>query len=230
MKLEHAQKVRSTFMPRRVVVKPPTPPSQLAPKRKKKILALTLTPREKAIRSARIRARPPVMGHTNGFPLLKRPGRRIPQWVSVIINKKINKSVREVNALNDLKDNVFYYAQMEDAWDNELIRSGLLDKQEKDSVTWMDGAKECLIILRAHYRASELKTYQVTSRFQQIIDQANVQYRVGLRARRIKRRAWRKQQLINEMEGKLAGIQKEWTATKAQKVPPVGRMHSMPSE
>lgn len=207
-------------------MKPPTPPSQLAPKRKKKILALTLKPREKAIRSARVRARPPIMGHTNGLPILKRPGRRIPQWVSVIINKKIKKGVREVDALNHLKDNVLYYAQMEDTWDAGLLRSGLLGQNKKDSVTWSDGARECLIILRAHYRASELKTYQITSRFQEIIDQARVQYRVRLRERRIQKRAWRKQQLINEMEGKLAGIQKEWKATKAQKVPPIRSTHS----
>lgn len=213
--LAHSHAVAATFMPRKPVVAPPTPPSQLAPKRKRKVRDLAMTPNEKAIRSARVRARPPVMGCTNGLPLLKRPGRRGPPlWVCAIINNKIKKGQKAVDQLQNIRDNVLYYSAMEDAWDDAIARCTHSGRHRtRDDLSWSEAAQQALASVHAAHHARERRSYALTLRFQQIIDQETVQYHVDMRNRRVQRRALRKQRLIEQMETGLAQLlQTEWTS------------------
>jgi DNA primase len=205
---QHQQKVAASSIPPHPVHTPPTPPNQLNPMRKRKILEMTLKPREKAIRSAKIRARPPRMGVTNGLPVLKRPGRKPPLWVSLIINEKIKRKVRQLDALQHVQNNVLYHAEMEDEWDAAMRRAG--SREEVDGESWFEGAKLYQRVLEENYRATELRTYAITQRFQKVIDEATIRYRERLRAQRIQRRAKEKEKLTNKMEYEIGRLKGEW--------------------
>ena len=210
----HSHAVAATFMPRKPVVVPPTPPSQLAPTRKRKVRELAMTPNEKAIRSARVRARPPTMGCTNGLPLLKRPGRRgPPPWVCAIINNKIKKGQKAVDQLQNLRENVLFYSEMEDAWDEAIAH--LNNDGTRDDLSWSEAAEQALTSVHTAHHEKERKSYVLTLRFQKTIDQETVQYRVDMRNRRVQRRAQRKRRLIEQMETKLAQqLRAEWTSRR----------------
>lgn len=167
-----------------------------------------MKPREKAIRSAAVRARPPVMGATNGLPVLKRPGRKPPLWVSLIVNEKIKRRVRHLDALQHVQNNVMYHADMEDNWDAATRRAGL--REEHDESSWLDGAMMCLRSIEEHYHATELATYSITQRFQRIIDEKTARYRERLRTNRIRRRVEAKEKRARRMEHELGGLKGEW--------------------
>jgi DNA primase len=209
---QHQQKVAASSIPPYPKHTPPTPPNQLNPMRKRKILEMTLKPREKAIRSAKIRARPPRMGVTNGLPVLKRPGRKPPLWVSLIINEKIKRKVRQLDALQHVQNNVLYHAEMEDEWDAAMRRAG--SREELDGGSWLEGAQLFQRVLEENYRATELRTYAITQRFQKIIDEATIRYRERLRAQRIQRRAKEKEKLTKQMEHEIGALKGEWRRIK----------------
>lgn len=207
-------RVAATTLPPWPVHVPPTPPNKLNPMRKKKILALTLTPQEKAVRSARVRARPPRMGCTNGLPLLKRPGRKMPLWVSSIINDKVKRRVRHWDVMAHIRDDLMYYAEMEDRWDEQLVREGMLQWIPGDDATWVHGAE---LFWRTHQdwmHAAERRSYAITERFQTVIDAETTRYQEKLRAGRAKRRCERKKQIARQMEQRLQGLEEEWKSIK----------------
>ncbi|KAI5840372.1 hypothetical protein BZA05DRAFT_390141 [Tricharina praecox] len=207
-------RVLATTRPPWPVHTPPQPPNQLTPTRKKKMLALTLTPREKAVRSAVVRARPPRMGCTNGLPVLKRPGRKIPMWVSSIINQKVKRKVRHWDVMAHVRDNVMYYAEMEDMWDEQLARAGLVRWIPGDDATWMDGAELYRVTHQDWMHASERRSYAITERFQSVIDTETIQYHEKLRTGRVKRRNEKKNQIARQMEQRLKGLEQEWKSMK----------------
>jgi hypothetical protein len=206
---DQARKAALSRLPTRVIVSPPPPPNP--PKRKHKIVALSLSPREKSMRSAAVRRRPPTMGYTNGLPLLKRPGRKIPLVVSKIINDKIKRKVRQVDALNDVKGNISFYAEMEDVWDQQVEL--LLDRdtfRPRVEPLWAEGAGLLLYAIRAQYHADERRVRDITKRFQQEIDAANLQYQEIRRARRAKRRTQGVTEYTERTESKLEELKQEW--------------------
>lgn len=172
-----------------------------------------MTKREKGLRSWRARIKPPAMGAISGIPLLKRPGRRIPDAVSTLIRNKIKRKLREVNEINNIKENTKYYAEMEDRWDATLseIQGERLDKEE---LTWEEWATLSRSILRDNFFDSEKRDYEITKRFQGIIDSETAWYKEHLRkTRKHKRdRAW--QRLSQDAEKKTKKLKEVWENVK----------------
>ena len=139
---------------------------------------------------------------------------KVPKWVSSIINDKVKRKVRHWDVMAHIRDDVMYYAEMEDRWDEQLVRDGLVRWIPGDNTTWMDGAD---LYLNAHQdwmHAVERRSYAITERFQTVIDMETVQYQEKLRIGRVKRKNERKKQIARQMEQRLKGLEQEWKSIK----------------
>jgi alpha-galactosidase/6-phospho-beta-glucosidase family protein len=153
------------------------------------------------------------MGCTNGLPLLKRPGRAIPMWVSRVINDKIKRRVRQVDSLNQVKDDTIRFAQMEDAWDEHLRKVAELNPPMiygQPEPTWYDGAWMFLHAIRNQHHIDERKTYKITQKFQEIIDEANLRRMDIKRERMLRKRQRKMEEYEKAVKRKLRALRKEW--------------------
>ncbi|KAL0637498.1 hypothetical protein Q9L58_003555 [Maublancomyces gigas] len=149
-----------------------------------------------------LRRRIPYITATSSLPLLRRPGRRQPLAVSMVLKKKIRKRQRRQD-LADLLEDSIEVAKEEDIWDTRLWNAGLTgtspweERYEPEAVAALKGVK-------TRMRDVDKQALSLTMRFKQIIEKETVAKKRAIgeykreKRKRARARAARKKKVMRE--------------------------------
>lgn len=149
-----------------------------------------------------LRRRLPYITATNALPLLRRPGRRQPLAVAMVLNKKIKKRQRRQD-LADLLEDSIETAKEEDSWDARLLNMGLVRMSSREE-RYESEATAALRVVKNRVRDVDQQALELTVRFKEIIAKERVKKERAIgeykrdKRKRARARAARKKRVMAE--------------------------------